>query len=77
MSHGTLTPPTPPEFGVEDGYERETNVAPLLETNDFCGTGTNGGDDGAAGLDDNRLVPLLDPRGHGLCPGWWCERCGT
>lgn len=77
MSHGTLTPPTPPEFGVEDGYERETNVAPLLETNDFCGTGTNGGDDGAAGLDDNRLVPLLDPRGHGLCPGWWCERCGA
>lgn len=77
MSHGTLTPPTPPEFGVEDGYERETNVAPLLETNDFCGTGTNGGDDGAAGLDDNRLVPLLDPRGHGVCPGWWCERCGA
>jgi pimeloyl-ACP methyl ester carboxylesterase len=77
MSHGTLTPPTPPEFGVEDGYERETNVAPLLESNDFCGTGTNGGDDGAAGLDDNRLVPLLDPRGHGLCPGWWCERCGA
>ena len=77
MSHGTLTPPTPPEFGVEDGYERETNVAPLLEMNDFCGTGTNGGDDVAAGLDDNRLVPLLDPRGHGLCPGWWCERCGA
>lgn len=77
MSHGTLTPPTPSEFGVEDGYERETNVAPLLESNDFCGTGTNGGDDGAAGLDDNRLVPLLDPRGHGLCPGWWCERCGA
>ena len=62
---------------MEDGYERETNVAPLLETNDFCGTGTNGGDDGAAGLDDNRLVPLLDPRGHGVCPGWWCERCGA
>ena len=77
MSHRTLTPPSPPEFGGEDGYERATNVAPLLETNDFCGTGTNGGDDGAAGLGDNRLVPLLEPRGHGLCPGWWCERCGA
>jgi pimeloyl-ACP methyl ester carboxylesterase len=79
MSHGTLTPPLPPEFGVEDGYDRETSVAPLLDTNEeFCfHTGTNTGDDDACGLDEDRLVPLLDPRGHGMCPGWWCERCGA
>ena len=75
MSHGTRTPPPPPEFGVADGFERETHVAPLLsEPNIFANTN---GDCELEEVEDDRLVPLLDPRGHGLCPGWWCERCGA
>ena len=78
MSHGTRTPPTPPEFRVADGYERETHVAPLLQTIDDTTNGSFAASNGEADeIEDDRLVPLLDPRGHGLCPGSGCERCGA